>query len=265
MDSLTYDYYYPSCGDIEVLRRRSGTSAAPIGAISIDLDVAVGYQWHLSLPDPLFHKMGAQSPQESSATGDFYSLRTRQMMGLVEKIAKVDNSPLPGRRRFLATALPVFVFTIFFPAILFVIPKFIVDPWLHLPTFLNSSARVVVGLILSIPGILFTGWSIRAQRVFGRGTPMPLMATRKLVVQKPYQYSRNPLFFGLINLFFGISILMSSLSSLVMVSTFSVIIMLYVKFIEEKELEKRFSDEYLAYKKTTPFLIPTPTSFRRKK
>jgi len=94
---------------------------------------------------------------------------------------------------------------------------------------------------------------------------MPLMATQKLVVNKPYLYSRNPLFFGVINLFFGISILFDSISSLVMVLIFLVIILLYTKFIEEKELEIRFGEEYLVYKKSTPFFIPTPLNFRRKK
>ena len=92
-----------------------------------------------------------------------------------------------------------------------------------------------------------------------------MMATQKLVVQKPYLYCRNPLFFGLVNLFFGISILFNSISSLVMVLIFSVIVLLYTRFIEEKELEKRFGDEYLAYKKRTPFIIPIPTTLRRKK
>ena len=186
-------------------------------------------------------------------------------MKLADKLAEASNKPLSPRRRFLAKALPVFVYSIFFPALLFVIPKFFVDPWLQLPTFLNPVARAVVGGILIVPGILFLGWSIIAQRVIGRGTPMPLMATQKLVVQKPYLYTRNPMFFGLINLFFGISILFGSISSLIMVLLFSVVILLYVKFIDEKELEKRFGDEYLSYKKTSPFLIPTFLSFKRKK
>ena len=186
------------------------------------------------------------------------------MMKLTDKSAEASNKPLSPRRRFLAKALPVFVYAIFFPAVLFVIPKFFVDPWLQLPTFLNPAARAVVGGILIVPGIIFLMWSIKAQRVIGRGTPMPLMATQKLVVKKPYSYTRNPLFFGLINLFFGISIMFGSISSLVMVLLFTVIILLYVKLIEEKELEKRFGYEYLAYKKTTPFLIPTPSLFRRK-
>jgi protein-S-isoprenylcysteine O-methyltransferase Ste14 len=50
-----------------------------------------------------------------------------------------------------------------------------------------------------------------------------------------------------------------------MVLIFSVIILLYIRFIEEKELEIRFGDEYLAYKKRTPFIIPIPTTLWRKK
>jgi protein-S-isoprenylcysteine O-methyltransferase Ste14 len=33
-------------------------------------------------------------------------------------------------------------------------------------------------------------------------------------------------------------------------------ILIYIKLIEEKELEERFGSEYLEYKRRTPFLIP---------
>ena len=45
-------------------------------------------------------------------------------------------------------------------------------------------------------------------------------------------------------------------SSVVMVFVFSAIILSYIKFIEEKELEQRYGDEYVEYKKRTPFIIP---------
>ena len=35
-----------------------------------------------------------------------------------------------------------------------------------------------------------------------------------------------------------------------------VLLVLEIKFIEEKELEQRFGDVYRAYKKKTPFFIP---------
>ena len=186
-------------------------------------------------------------------------------MKLADKLAETSSRPPSTRRRILAKVLPVFVYAIFFPALLFIIPKLYLDRWLQLPTFLTPVVRGLLGGSLVILGLIFLFWSIRAQRELGKGTPMPLMATQNLVVQKPYLYCRNPIFFGVINLFFGISILFNSISSLVMVLIFSVIILLYTRFIEEKELEKRFGDEYLAYKKRTPFFIPIPTTLRRKK
>jgi len=186
-------------------------------------------------------------------------------MKLADKLAETSNHPPSLRRRILAKVLPGFVYTIFFPVLLFIIPKLFLDRWFGFPAFLTPVARAVLGGSLITLGAIFLFWSIRAQREFGKGTPMPLMATQKLVVQKPYLYCRNPIFLGVISLFFGISISFNSISSLLMVLIFSVIILLYTKFIEEKELEKRFGDEYLAYKKKTPFFIPTPLIFRRKK
>jgi len=186
-------------------------------------------------------------------------------MKLVDKLAETSSRPPSIRRRILAKVLPVFVYTLFFPALLFFIPKFYLDRWLQLPTFLTPVVRGLLGGSLVTLGLIFLFWSIRAQRELGKGTPMPLMATQKLVVQKPYLYCRNPIFFGVVNLFFGISVLLDSISSLVMVLIFSVIILLYTKIVEEKELEKRFGDEYLSYKNRTSYFIPIPQKIRRNK
>ena len=182
-----------------------------------------------------------------------------------DKLAETSSNQPSFRRRFLAKALPVFVYSCLFPALLFLIPKFYLDRWLGLPTFLTPVVRFILGGSFITLGSIFILWSIRAQKEIGKGTPMPLMATQKLVIQKPYSYSRNPMFFGVINLFIGISILFNSISSLVMVLLFSVTLLMFTKFFEEKELELRFGDEYLAYKKDTPFFIPTPKFLRRKK
>ena len=184
-------------------------------------------------------------------------------MKIAKGLAETSNQPPSFRRRFLAKALPVFVYTFFFPAVLFVLPKLYLDRWVGLPVFLSPLSRTVLGGSLIILGSIFLFWSIMAQREIGKGTPMPLMATQKLVVQKPYLYCRNPIFFGVINLFSGISFLLNSISSLVMVFIFSVTILLYTRFIEEKELEMRFGDEYLTYKKKTPFFIPIPPILRK--
>ena len=37
---------------------------------------------------------------------------------------------------------------------------------------------------------------------------------------------------------------------------FAAMLISYLKIIEEKELQMRFGDEYIEYKKKTPFIIP---------
>jgi len=186
-------------------------------------------------------------------------------MKLVDKLVAVSKDPLSPRSRFVARVLPVFVFFFFIPMLFFIIPSFVLDPWLQLPTFLTQATRAILGGVLIALGVYFLVSSTKAQREIGKGTPMPLKATQKLVVDKSYSYCRNPLYFGLITFFFGISIMIGSISSLVMVLIFSVIILSYIKLIEEKELEIRYGIDYLEYKKSTPLLIPIPPFLRRNK
>jgi protein-S-isoprenylcysteine O-methyltransferase Ste14 len=177
-------------------------------------------------------------------------------MKLVDKLVAVSENPNSKRNRFGARVLPVLVFLFFFPALLFILPNFVLDPWLHMPKLGSISLRIIPGGGLIVLGLSFMLSSTRAQREIGRGTPMPLQATQKLVVEKPYSLCRNPLYFGLINFFLGISLLIGSISSMMLVLLFSAVILAYIKLIEEKELEIRYGDEYLDYKKSTPLIIP---------
>ena len=177
-------------------------------------------------------------------------------MKLVDKIVAASQNPTSAKSRVTAVVAPIFVFFFLFPTLLFLIPNFLLDKWFNLPTFGDTAVRPIIGSVLIVLGVFFLLWTTKAQREIGKGTPMPLMATQKLIIQKPYCYCRNPLFFGLLNFYFGISIVIGSISSFVVVAIFSTIVLAYVKLIEEKELEKRFGDDYIAYKHTTPFLFP---------
>jgi protein-S-isoprenylcysteine O-methyltransferase Ste14 len=143
-----------------------------------------------------------------------------------------------------------------------IIPFFIVvgsaflDPWLSLPRFFYSSINPIIALVLMVAGWLFANWTVKVQFSFGKGTPIPLMATQKLVVKRPYTYCRNPMALGTTAFYFGITIWTGSLSALGLSLIYPVVILIYIKLIEEKELEQRFGLEYLEYKRRTPFLIP---------
>jgi len=61
---------------------------------------------------------------------------------------------------------------------------------------------------------------------------------------------------GTIIAYSGVAILVGSYTALLVVVIFSLMLLVYLKLIEEKELEMRFGQEYLEYKKNTPFLLP---------
>lgn len=130
------------------------------------------------------------------------------------------------------------------------------DQWLHLPCFGHGPISIVFGWLFIVAGWLFALWSIYVQFTIGRGTPVPLMATQKLIVQGPYIYCRNPMSLGSIVLYWGVAILLGSLAALILVVLGAAWLLIYIKRIEEKELEARFGQEYLEYKKRTPFIIP---------
>jgi protein-S-isoprenylcysteine O-methyltransferase Ste14 len=107
-----------------------------------------------------------------------------------------------------------------------------------------------------VVGWLFANWAVKVQFTIGKGTPIPLMATQKLVVKGPYIYCRNPMTLGTGFFYLGIAIWLGSLSAVGLSLVYPVGILIYIKLVEEKELEKRFGSEYLEYRKNKPFLIP---------
>jgi len=177
-------------------------------------------------------------------------------MKLVDKLVELSKNPLSPKNRFMAKGLPIFVFFFFFPTLFFILPNFVVDDWLNLPKL----SFPVFGGMMIVLGVFFLLWTLKAQREIGKGTPMPLQATQKLIIQAPYSFTRNPLDLGLINFYLGISIVLGSVSSLIIVLIFSALVLAYIKNIEERELAQRYGIDYVAYKKVTPLLIPRRSS-----
>ena len=130
-----------------------------------------------------------------------------------------------------------------------IIPFFIVvgsafmDPWLSLPRFFHKWINTIIALVFMVAGWLFANWTVKVQFSFGKGTPIPLMATQKLVVKRPYSYCRNPMTLGTMAVYLGVAIWMGSLSALGLSFIYPVVILIYIKLIEEKELEQRFGLE----------------------
>ncbi len=123
-------------------------------------------------------------------------------------------------------------------------------------TEIDDLYRLVPGVFVLLAGIWIALWSIYAQYAIGEGTPVPLLPAVKLVVRGPYRYCRNPMALGVILMLLGAAIALWSISALVIAVVISSLHLLYDKIVEERELEKRFGEEYTRYKQETPFILP---------
>jgi protein-S-isoprenylcysteine O-methyltransferase Ste14 len=166
--------------------------------------------------------------------------------------AKREYSP---KQRLAALSVEAILFLIIFPFILITLGESL-DQWFQWSPILYNPINLMLGWLFIVAGWLFAIWSIYSQFTIGRGTPVPLMATQKLIIQPPYSYCRNPMALGAIVLYLGVAILFRSIGSVVLVLLGAGLLLTYIKRIEEKEMKSRFGQEYLEYKKHTPFLMP---------
>jgi protein-S-isoprenylcysteine O-methyltransferase Ste14 len=134
--------------------------------------------------------------------------------------------------------------------------SYYLDKILKFKEFISTPLDLILGLILLLPGVLLAGSCI-FYFLKTKGTPVPLNPPPKLITDGPYAYSRNPMITGLILIFFGIGVLHNSISLTFIISPiFAILNYFELKNIEEPEIEKRFGNEYLEYKKNVPMFIP---------
>jgi len=160
-----------------------------------------------------------------------------------------------ARQRFISLIPLGILFVVIIPLILLVVPSYI-DRWLNISRLILEPLNLIFATLLILFGFLFSIWSIQVGFKVGKGTPAPMMPTQKLVITGPYLYCRNPMALGTIILYLGIVVLTGSLSSFGLLALMTSALLIYIKLIEEKELKVRFGQDYLEYKKRTPFLIP---------
>ena len=90
-----------------------------------------------------------------------------------------------------------------------------------------------------------------------RGSPVPFNPPRSMVIKGLYAHTRNPMMLGYFTLLFGLGVLLNSFSLFfIFAPVFILGNILYLKFIEEKEMEKKFGRQYLEYKRRVPMFVP---------
>ena len=117
--------------------------------------------------------------------------------------------------------------------------------------------RVLAWLVLALGGAIY-GWCVWDFARFGRGTPAPIDAPRRLVVRGLYRYTRNPMYLGVLTVILGWVALFGSLPllgyAIVVASCFHAFTVLY----EEPHLTGEFGAEYEQYCARVGRWIPRP-------
>lgn len=158
------------------------------------------------------------------------------------------------RRRLLLTPVGIVVF--FSMLILVVAGSLYMDRMLELPKLLAGPPGSLIGVILAAVGLVVWAWCVLWFSK-AKGTPVPFNPPSELVTVGPYAWSRNPMLTGVFAFLFGIGFFLHSASMVfVWVPVFVAFNVLELKLIEEPELERRFGESYIEYRRRVPMFVP---------
>ena len=118
-------------------------------------------------------------------------------------------------------------------------------PWLAVP-----------GIVLAAAGAAGIAVCITLFVIRGRGTPAIFDAPRAFVAVGPYRYVRNPMYLSAVATFCGAGLYMRSLAVIAFAAVWLLVIHLFVRFIEEPGLRRRFGGTYEDYLRQVPRWVP---------
>lgn len=119
-----------------------------------------------------------------------------------------------------------------------------------------ADIRFWLAVLLVGAGLTLAIWTSTLFVQFGKGTPAPWQPPKKLVICGPYCFVRNPMIMGVLFMLLAEALLFQSWAIVIWMLLFLAGNMVYFPLVEEKNLQKRFGDEYMNYKAHVPRWIP---------
>ncbi|MDR2782017.1 MAG: isoprenylcysteine carboxylmethyltransferase family protein [Holosporaceae bacterium] len=129
---------------------------------------------------------------------------------------------------------------------------------------IQNSFQLIVGVFLLIVGLFLATWTMRLFIKIGKGTAAPWDPPQKLVVAGPYCYVRNPMITSVLIMLVAESLLLGSWHIFGWFIAFFLGNTVYFPIFEEKDLEKRFGEDYVEYKTNVPRWVPRLTAWKQK-
>jgi len=110
-----------------------------------------------------------------------------------------------------------------------------------------SGAALGLALALFALGIVLYLRSAWDFAVYGRGTPAPIDAPKRLVIRGFYRYTRNPMYVASLTVVVGWATLFGAAIVLAYAVVLFVFFALFVRLYEEPRLGREFGNEYATY------------------
>lgn len=118
------------------------------------------------------------------------------------------------------------------------------------------SMVLILGVVFTLCGLLLLVLTVKLFITVGKGTLAPWDPPKKLVIDGPYRFTRNPMISAVVFVLCGEMIILGSLAVLLWLLLFTATNILYISYREEPGLEKKFGKEYIDYKNRVPRIFP---------
>lgn len=122
-----------------------------------------------------------------------------------------------------------------------------------------------IGILLIAMGAAIYTWTMWDFASFGRGTPMPIDAPKKLVVRGLYRYTRNPMYLGVILIILGWVGVFEDGWLFAYALVVGLTVHLFVIGYEEPRLKQLFGKDYEVYLSMVSRWVPHIRGYQRYK
>ena len=124
-----------------------------------------------------------------------------------------------------------------------------------------SGVACPLAVVVFALGASTYAWSVWDFATFGRGTPAPIDAPKRLVVRGLYRYTRNPMYVGALTVILGWALFFHAAAVLLYAIVVGIIFHLFIVLYEERHLRREFGSEYDDYRSHVGRWLPR---FRRR-
>jgi protein-S-isoprenylcysteine O-methyltransferase Ste14 len=104
------------------------------------------------------------------------------------------------------------------------------------------------GLIVAVAILTLGFWSVMLFKRSGED-PNPWKPSSRLVDRGPYRFTRNPMYLQMLLVCIGFAVLLANVWILLLTPVAAFVLQRYAILPEERYLEAKFGEEYLAYKR----------------